>query len=466
MSFRGLVKQITVIILCTLAAQYSAALNRSGELLYHFETSVNPLLYPEDQHKYPQVIRVPHVEIPLSFVLANLSDQLDPSVYKSLVFSKNGVPTLRWFLAPDEKDIPVGAETSKFNQEVIDFLKLNHLDPTVYRQFIGYPTAATTYLVENPETKAAFFIKTSNSMAPAGTYKSKKREAWEANDARIFNDYLTGLAAEKPFQYFGFLPETAGFTLSGLNMSLIAREAGEINKATPNKIYLPAFSALDPVLGEKIARANGSTDPQQFWSKALPELLAAAGAELLLRTGLRLDSPHSQNYFFEMDTDFKLTGKIIFRDLADMTILKEFYEFFKTRFHLDRLMQAKRILDPAKYDRHTIPFYLTPFASTRFNKSPLFVNHPWLPKQEQVVEEWAKHFNKKVIAVFKELAGITISEKAAPENVSIGSLSLKKPDGFGFDLVVGPDAKDWNRHMMQVKTRTTQNLKVKCSQIH
>ncbi len=441
---------IILAMLLTAVSLPAYALNRAGQLLHHWETAVNPVLHPEDQHKYPQIIKLPHVEIPLSFVQANLSAQMDESILKSLVFSKEGVPTIRWILAPGAKDIAVGSMTEIFNNELLDFLKSKKMDTSIHYEFTGYPTASTTYLIEDPNNKTVFFVKTSNSMAPAGTYKVKKREPWESNDARIVNDYLTGLNREVPFKHFGFFPESAGFVLNGIGMALIIREAGDINeKENSRKIYLPAFSALDPVLGAEIAKKNGFANANEFWSKMFPQLLASAVTELFVRTGLKFDSTHSQNYLFEMDAEMRLTGRIIFRDLADMMILKSFYDIYHEKYKLNRLMQEKRILDPSR-NANRVGFYLTPFESTRVPLTPLLVNHPWLPNQAQLLSQWGPLFQARSAEVFRSMTGITIANEMSEDKISFADYPQHKRDGFGFDLMMSSTAESWIAFMNRV----------------
>jgi hypothetical protein len=390
-------------------ANLSYALNPAGIWLHHLETAVNPILHSDYPHKYPEIIMLPHVEIPLDFLEQNFSTQFDPRIYSSLIFEKEGKKMVRWILAPQPGDIAIGEKTSIFNLELLNFLKRHSMDTTLHYYFKGYPTASSTYLAEDPSTGTAFFIKTSNSYAPAGAYSAKKRDLVEANDARIINDYLSGISAEQPFQYFTFFPETATFGVKEMNMSLIVRDALQINEKTPEFSYIPAFSALDPVLGKELAEKNGYENPKEFWSKAFPEILGRAVAELFLRTGLKMDSPHSQNYLFEVDQNMKLTGRIVFRDLADFRVAKDYYEIYKKRFHLDRLQQERRVSNPPPHAPHTLE--VAAFQTTYGGTAPLFNNHPWLGTQKETVTEWDPVFRKAVFDEFKKALKIDEIER-------------------------------------------------------
>lgn len=83
--------------------------------------------------------------------------------------------------------------------------------------------------------------------------------------------------------------------------------------------YLPALSI--PYVGREIAKLNNE-DPNQFWQKNYAALLGRAKAKLLLRYGLQMETPNSQNMLIQLDSNLRPTGKIVFRDISD-TILIE-----------------------------------------------------------------------------------------------------------------------------------------------
>jgi hypothetical protein len=78
--------------------------------------------------------------------------------------------------------------------------------------------------------------------------------------------------------------------------------------------YLPALSI--PHVGREIAALNG-TSFEAFFEKYYAELLGEAKARLLLRYGLQMETPNSQNMLIQFDRQMRPTGKIVFRDVSD-----------------------------------------------------------------------------------------------------------------------------------------------------
>lgn len=83
--------------------------------------------------------------------------------------------------------------------------------------------------------------------------------------------------------------------------------------------YLPAFSI--PFVGAEIAKLNGE-NYFPFWKKHYAAAVGAAKAKLLLRYGLEMETPNPQNVLIQLDTNFKPTGKIIFRDVSDTDFVR------------------------------------------------------------------------------------------------------------------------------------------------
>jgi len=83
--------------------------------------------------------------------------------------------------------------------------------------------------------------------------------------------------------------------------------------------YLPALSI--PYVGREIARINGEKF-DAFFSKYYAELLGEAKARLLLRYGLQMETPNSQNMLIQFDRNMRPTGKIVFRDISDSFLVE------------------------------------------------------------------------------------------------------------------------------------------------
>lgn len=82
--------------------------------------------------------------------------------------------------------------------------------------------------------------------------------------------------------------------------------------------YLPALSI--PYAGRKIAWLNHQ-EPELFWKKHYAEVLGRAKAKLLLRYGLQMETPNSQNMLIQLDHDLRPTGVIVFRDISDTVLV-------------------------------------------------------------------------------------------------------------------------------------------------
>ncbi len=93
----------------------------------------------------------------------------------------------------------------------------------------------------------------------------------------------------------------------------------DISFMNDGNYYLPALSI--PYAGRKIAALN-KQHPDTFWSKNYAELLGSAKAKLLLRYGLQMETPNSQNMLIQLDHDLRPTGVIVFRDISDTVLIE------------------------------------------------------------------------------------------------------------------------------------------------
>lgn len=92
----------------------------------------------------------------------------------------------------------------------------------------------------------------------------------------------------------------------------------DISFLNSGNYYLPAFSI--PYAGRDIALFN-HTSPEHFWKHAYASLLGRAKAKLLLRYGLQMETPNSQNILIELDSNLKPTGRLVFRDISDTVLI-------------------------------------------------------------------------------------------------------------------------------------------------
>lgn len=424
------------------------AANKAVHLLHRFETSANPLVSGE--HNYPQIIKLPHLEFPLIWLSSNFAKDLDPKIKESLIFKNSkGEEYIRWVLAPTENEIGhPGKYTKIFNKDIIDFIASKKGDTQLHYYYTGYPTASTTYLLEDPNSKITFFIKTSNAAAPSGAYKAKRRSANEASDARLINDYLVQIQEIKPFKYFTFFQEPAAFTLSEIDMALIIRDSGDMKNFDSKFFYLPAFSITDEKIGKEIALRNSFTDPFVFWTAHLPKILASAMTELFLRTGLTLDSPHGQNYLFELDKNMKLTGRLVFRDLADVYVHHSFYDLYKDKYNLKKFSQKENIL----LFKHGVEISARPLETTSDHFPDSLFGHQWLPEQREIIRAWQKPFVDEVDRVIHEMTGIDpkIIELEEFKNHPDDKYIIYFKEGMYHRFLLDDSTSHWSTYLRQV----------------
>lgn len=96
--------------------------------------------------------------------------------------------------------------------------------------------------------------------------------------------------------------------------------------------FLPAFSI--PYVANEINLSSNAQDRFLFWKKNYAQPLGKAKAKLLLRYGLQMETPNPQNILLELDQNKKPTGKIMFRDISDMALVRAVAFAYGTRKQL------------------------------------------------------------------------------------------------------------------------------------
>ncbi len=252
------------------------------------------------------MIKIKHYEIPLDMVESNLSDRLPREISDSLVFERNGKKFVRWIINPED---------TKFSLELKNFLIDRGLPVEEHTFFEAYQTASRSYVVENPITGATFSLKVSTNQA-GGIWKDKPQRVKDSSETRLAADYLQMRNKVVPFEHIKLLDEPGAFGIKEIDQGMMIRTLPELQEGKFN--YLPGFSAMHSSMGRQIANLNGFSDPAEFWNKYYNKVLARGLAELVAKTGVTLDSPHSQNFIIELDQSFRPTGKILFKDLGDL----------------------------------------------------------------------------------------------------------------------------------------------------
>ncbi len=302
-------KNRAVLCLWSLLLSTSAfSLTPAAKTLVHFETKANAV---SSRNENP--IQMPHFEIPVEFLEANLSDRLRPEYLKHLLFKKRGKTYLRWILNPED---------TLWSNEVAAHFQNKGIHLTKKYYFTGYQTASRSYIVEDPKQEIQFSVKSSTNKT-GGHWSDKKQPIGEAIDSRLNAEFLADVQKKLAFKNIIILDEPAIFSIGDLDQAVVIRDLGFLNDSTSDMIYVPGFSVLHEGTGKMIAEKNGSKDPKTYWTENYIKPVGRALGELAARTGMQFDSPHSQNFLIEMTKDYKPTGRIVLRDLADLYIYKD-----------------------------------------------------------------------------------------------------------------------------------------------
>ena len=270
-----------------------------------------------------------HFNIPRQMLIESLSADVPEELLKSMVFTENGTEYVRWVLHPDDQ------ATVK---DIERWLQRNNVSTERHRYFTAYKTASRSYFVIDPESGEEFSLKTSTDHI-GDQYVSKKTQSWtDALFVRQIADYVQDLLQRSGgFKKVIVLDEPIAFGIPSLylngssNRGMLIRSYKALKKGNH---YLPLFSIFDTQLGAEIARRNGSNNPAEFWDLHVNQALGRASAEFFAKTGLVAENPHSQNYLVEFDEYWRPTGRIVFKDLGDFYVIKEFFKRVGDKFEI------------------------------------------------------------------------------------------------------------------------------------
>lgn len=343
--------------------------------LVHMETQANGVAVRSEKR-----VPIHHFEIPLRLVTQGKEVGLDEKTYSSMVFNKNGEEYIRWVINPED---------TKWYKSVEEFMKNNGITPVRKSYFKGYQTASRSYIVVDPVSGAQFSIKTSTNQT-GGNWKDKKQEYQDAFDILKISDLMTRLQKVKPFTNFSVMHEPLVFGIENVDQSIVIRDLGKIARSD-KFLYVPGFSVLHEEEGKRIALLNGSTDPATFWQKNYVEPMARAAAEMIARTGIWFDSPHSQNFLVEMTSDYKPTGRVVLRDLGDIYINKSVMNAFGEHEILKEFSAQGNISENIKVG----------FGPLHGNVNPSWVN-------QEIYGRWAATFHQIFAKEYKRRTGVGV----------------------------------------------------------
>jgi len=379
------ISQLLVSTLIMASTLNAYSLTKGVEKLIEFETKANAVTQRSNE-----LIKMPHVEIPLNMVGTDFADRLEGRIKKSLVFEKNGIEYVRWILNPED---------TKWGLELMSHFKTKGLNLEIQYYFNGYQTASRSYIAEDPVSGAQFSVKSSTNTT-GGHWRDKKQPVGEAVDGRLLSDFLFEQNLKKPFQHFVVMDEPAVLTVNAIDQAVVIRDLGSIKRPQYTKYLLPGFSALHEIAGREIALKNGATNIEAFWREHYIQVAGRALGELAARTGIQFDSPHSQNFLIELDADFKPTGKLVLRDMSDLYIDKNFVNAL--------LGNDNKIMTKFSQTDNIHDYIAAGFGPLHGNKSP-----KWLTQEQY--NSWNKVFFQEFEKTFSEISGYNIASMQQPK---------------------------------------------------
>ena len=328
-----------------------------------------------------EIFELNHYEIPLSLLEQDFAADLPQEIKNALLFKKDGVDYVRWVINPED---------TKWHLEVRDFLLQNGVDAEPKSHLKGFLTASRSMIAFDPTSGASFSVKVSTNVT--GGHWTDKKQTWDdAKQIRVISDWISEIKELMSHQTMVIQNEPLGLGIASLDQGLIVRSLNDVPEG--EKYYLPGFSALHTEEGLRIAQLNGADNVVEFWNKNYNQPLARALAEFSAYTGVYYDSPHSQNFLIELDSQYRPTGKIVLRDFGDAYLHREFIK--NTDYaHLLDIWEQKNIL------------------SKRFQVSVglLHGNSPpdWLTPNDY--NRWAKDFFNIYESKFSEITAISLNQ--------------------------------------------------------
>ena len=175
----------------------------------------------------------------------------------------------------------------------------------------------------------------------------------------------------------------------------------------PDHYYMPAFSLQ--TVGSVIAKKHNETF-SDFWKKNYAETLGRTKAQLLLRYGLKMDCPHGQNILIELDSALKPTGRLVLRDIDDMSVNNSVIEV------LNRLMARKK---KSKFRKSSSRAQTQlEFMWNTFSHRVISWSDDPLVFSEKIDQDWMKAYLK---AYIDQLA---LALRVKPEDIGTTSIEV------------------------------------------
>jgi hypothetical protein len=249
----------------------------------------------------------------------DFAEYLPKDIAQFFKFERDGKTFIRWPMNPLDQEFR--GRMSRYFDEIKLPYRYFSAEQSSLR---GFRTASKSVIVQLPGSEHSFSFKT-------GTSTVGQREGFErpnpsrwAHFNRKLSDYYHGLRGQLKTLEVAWeagaimLPPFQAETDNSLNIRLMeAVSSGE-------RYQMTGFVLHDKKEIARLAKLAKMTEAEyrQTLSRAFGSFLV----ELNLVLGFRISSAHLQNVRFELDRDFRPTGKVILLDLTDGSPVRAIFE--------------------------------------------------------------------------------------------------------------------------------------------
>lgn len=201
------------------------------------------------------------------------------------------------------------------SREVLAYLRENNIPFTLHESgpLKAYSTASKSLIAYDRNTGRSFSLKTSTDGTVQGTGSFEKRPyptRWSYM-VGLLSDSFKKVSPTLKHLDIGWEPLITGIPAVDQSNSIRLMEKVSSGETT----QISGFVFNDTAKAKAIAlRAGMSFD--EFWEEAF-RIKGKAMAEMGLYLGFLVSSNHAQNFRWELDSEGRLTGKVIFIDLSD-----------------------------------------------------------------------------------------------------------------------------------------------------
>ncbi len=367
-------------------------------------------------------VAIEHYEIPLKMIQADLSKSMSKDIYDALVFERDGRKLIRWVINPED---------TRWHLEIAEWLKANG-EPVVKGQhFTGYQTASRSYLVRDPLNGVQFSTKVSTNKT-GGNWTDKKQTWEDAWQVRMAYQYVEDVITKRGgLKNSVWISEPAAFGINALDQGMLIRAYDSL--ADGKTTLIPGFAALHEEWGKEIARQNGSNDPAKFWNDNYNKPLARALAEIYALTGMSYDSPHSQNFMIELDSNNRPTGRIGLRDMGDSYMTQDVFEAagradIPKRWDKDNVLRGHLSVAAGLLHGNVDPSWMDTEGKKIDNIIKNILN---IRTEDSSYEKWGKDFFTEFEAEFLKITGVDISGARMSRNRKYFSKSYSTENDSG-----------------------------------